>query len=77
MVVYYQETEGDYLAVETNTNAYYRQNFGWDHFEGRAAAISGHVDSVCTTGIARAFLLNCKQVPKSSVPSSWLKAIGY
>lgn len=77
MVLYFRESNGDYLAVETGTNRYYLDTFGKDHFEGRAAAIAGLAGSVCTTGIARDYLLtNCIRVPKGKVPSAWLKTIG-
>ena len=78
MILYYQESNGDYLAIETSTNSYYRRNFGKDHFEGRATAIARQVGSVCTTGIARDFLkANCRRVAKADVPADWLRAIGY
>jgi len=77
MIAYYEESNGDYLAIDTGTNSYYRENFGQDHFEGRATAIAGLVGSVCTTGISREFLrTKCKRVAKSNVPSEWLRAIG-
>jgi hypothetical protein len=77
MILYYRETSGDFLAIETTTNAYYRRVLGKDHFEGRATAIAGQVGSVCTTGISRDFLrMNCKRVAKTKVPAEWLKAIG-
>jgi hypothetical protein len=77
-IVYYQEKEsGDYLAVDTSTNAYYRQQ-GRDHFEGRSTAIQGDVNSVCTTGISREYLkTKCKRVLLRKVPQEWLEAIGY
>ena len=53
MIAYYEESNGKFLAVDTATNRYYRENFGQDHFEGRATAIAGLVGSVCTTGIPR------------------------
>jgi hypothetical protein len=53
VILFYQEDDGGFLAIDTNTNAYYRQVFGQDHFEGRASAITGLVGSVCTTGISR------------------------
>ena len=53
VILFYQEANGDYLAVETSTNGYYCKTFGWDNFEGRATAISGLVGSVCTTGVSR------------------------
>lgn len=78
MIRYFREQNGDYLAVETSTNRYYLDTFRKDQFEGRAAAIAGLVGSVCTTGIARAYLKsNCKRVPKANVPSAWLNAIGF
>lgn len=78
MILFYQEEDGGFLAIDTGTNAYYRQVLGKDHFEGRAAALSALANSVCTTGIARAYLaLNCKRVAKARVPAAWLRAIGY
>jgi len=77
MILFYRENNGDFLAVDTATNAYYLRNFGKDHFEGRATAIEGLVGSVCTTGISRDYLhQNCKRVPKAKVPGEWSKAIG-
>lgn len=78
MILYYQEDHGDYLAIDTMTNAYYLRHFGQDHFEARATAIAGLVSSVCTTGVSREFLRsNCKRVDKARVPAEWQKAIGY
>lgn len=77
MLLFYREKNGDYLAIETTTNAYYRQHLGKDHFEGRATAIAEQVGSVCTTGISRQFLRQeCKRVAKRHVPAEWQKAIG-
>jgi hypothetical protein len=76
MILYYQENTGDFLAIDTATNRYYRSTYGQDHFEGRATAIEGQVGSVCTTGISRAFLRQkCKRVAKAAVPPEWRKAI--
>lgn len=78
MTLFYQESNGDYLAIETSTNGYYLDNFGKDQFEGRATAIASLVGSVCTTGISRAYLRSpCKRLPRAKVPTEWLKAIGY
>lgn len=78
VIVYYRENNGDFLAIDTSTNAYYRTVLGKDHFEGRATAIAGLVGSVCTTGISRDFLKGeCKRVAKSAVPADWRRAIGY
>jgi len=77
MITYYREKNGDYLAIETDTNKYYIRNFARDSFEGRATAIAGNVGSVCGTSVARSFLRECKRVAKAKVPSQWLKAIGY
>ena len=41
MIVYYQEKDGDYLAIDTSTNSYYVRCFLKDHCEGRATAIAG------------------------------------
>jgi hypothetical protein len=76
MINFYREHGGDYLAIETTTNSYYR-SFGKDHFEGRATAIAGQVWSVCTTAVSRKFLKKeCTRVAKRNVPVEWLKAIG-
>lgn len=75
MIQYWQEKNGDYLAIDTATNAYYLQNFNKDHFEGRATAIAGIVSSVCTTGISREFLQECKRVARKNVPSKWRIAV--
>lgn len=77
MIQYYQESNGDYLAIETSTNSYYIRNFGKDHFEARATAIEGQVGSVCTTAVSREFLrTNCKRIARAKVPAEWCKAIG-
>jgi hypothetical protein len=46
MILFYREDNGDYLAIDTATNAYYLTNFGKDQYEGRATAIKGLVGSV-------------------------------
>jgi hypothetical protein len=77
MILYYQEHNGDYLAIDAGTNRYYRTAFGKDHYEGRATAITSLVTSVCATSISRGFLrTNCRRVPKTKVPGNWLRAIG-
>jgi hypothetical protein len=71
MILYYQEENGDYLAVES-------ENEGRGQVEGRATAIAGLVSSVCTTAISRAFLRrSCKRVGRARVPAEWREAIGY
>ena len=76
MIVFYRESNGDFLAIDTDTNRYYRDHFGRDEFEGRATAIEGQIGSVCATGISRAFLrATCKRVPKARVPVEWRRAI--
>lgn len=78
MIRFFREKNGDYLAVDTSTNRFYRETIGKDHFEGRATAIAGLVSSVCTTGISREYLRKkCKRVPKAVVPTDWLQAIGH
>ena len=77
MIAYFRENNGDFLAVDTSTNRYYREHFGQDCFEGKATAIAGLVGSVCTTGISGEFLRGkCKRVARSKVPGEWLRAIG-
>ena len=78
MIRFYQERNGDYLAIDTDTNRFYLDTFGRDDFEGRATAIESQVGSICTTGISRAYLgTNCKPVPRAEVPANWRRAIGY
>ena len=36
MIQYYQESNGDYLAIETSTNSLLHPHFGKDHFEGQS-----------------------------------------
>lgn len=77
MILFYRESNGDFLALDTATNRICLDNFGRDEFEGRATAIAGLVGSVCTTGISRTYLRsNCQRVPKVKVPVEWRKAIG-
>jgi hypothetical protein len=78
VILYFREDNGDYLAIDSSTNSYYRRLYGKDHFEARATAIAGLVGSVCTTGVSREFLRsNCKRTSKAKVPAEWQKAIGY
>jgi hypothetical protein len=78
MILFFQESNGDFLAIETESNLHYFLLYGKDHFEGRATAIEGLVGSVCTTAISREFLaVNCTKTTKRKVPAEWLKAIGY
>ena len=78
MIAYYREDNGDYLAIDTSTNAYHLDVLGKDHFEGRATAIAGLVGSVCTTGISREYLRrNCERVARAKVPAEWRGAIGF
>jgi hypothetical protein len=77
MILFFQERNGDFLAIDTGTNRYCLDHFGQDHFEGRATAIAGLVGSVCTTGISRGFLkAQCRRVARAKVPADWRKAIG-
>lgn len=73
---YYQERNGDYLIIDETTNDYYKKNFGKDHFEGRATAITGQVSSVQTTAISRRFLKHCKRVKHEDIPQIWLDILG-
>jgi hypothetical protein len=78
MILYYRESTGDFLAIDTSTNAYYLRHFNKDRFEGRATAIAGQFGSVCTTGVSREFLRKkCKRVGKKNVPAEWQTAIGF
>ena len=78
MILYYREQNGDFLAIDTSTNAYSLDVLAKDHFEGRATAIAGLVGSVCTTGISREYLrTTCKRVARGKVPAEWRGAIGF
>lgn len=78
MILYFRENSGDYLAIDSSTNTYYRRLLGKDHFEARATAIAGQVGSVCRTGVSREFLkANCKRIARATVPAEWRLAIGY
>ena len=77
MIFFFQECNGDFLAIDTSTNRSYLDHFGHDHFEGRATAIAGLIGSVATTGISRDFLkTRCQRVPRAAVPADWREAIG-
>ena len=77
MIFFFQERNGDFLAINSSTNRSYLDHFDHDHFEGRATAIAGLVGSVCTTGISRDFLrAECRRVARAAVPADWRKAIG-
>jgi hypothetical protein len=63
MIMYFREGNGDYLAIDIESNSHYLRLYGQDYFEGRATAIAGLLGSVCTTALAREFLRsNCKRV---------------
>jgi hypothetical protein len=77
MILFFQERNGDFLAIDTTSRAYYGASLGRDEYEGRATAIAGLVGSVCTTGISPAYLeAECRQVPRATVPADWRRAIG-
>jgi hypothetical protein len=66
---YYQEPNGDYLAVEPGTGHYnaLAQRF---LYNGRATSLEGQHTSVCSTSVARVFLQGCTRVRKDAVPPS-------
>ena len=77
MIFFFQERNGDFLAIDTTSRSYYLATLGRDEYEGRATAIAGLVGSVCTTGISRDFLkAQCRRVARAKVPADWRKAIG-
>lgn len=72
MLKYYQETNGDYLCVDTTRGLLGDPKL----FVARTANISGDISSVCTTGIHQEYLeQNCRQVLKKDVPKKWLKTL--
>src|SRR5271157_430366 len=72
---FYQEPNGDYLAIAPDTLSYYQKNFNKNQYEGRITAIAGNIGSVQTSGISTGFLNSCKEVPRERVPAEWLRAI--
>jgi hypothetical protein len=72
---FFQESNGDYLAIDPDSLSYYQKNFGEDQYEGRGTAIAGSVSSVQTTAISEEFLKGCQEVPRDQVPAEWLRAI--
>ena len=69
---YYREPNGDYLAVNPSTKNYY-VGIGQPNIrEGRATAIAGLVESVCTTGVSLDFLAECTRIKRADVPKEWL-----
>jgi hypothetical protein len=77
MIVFFQESNGDFLAIDTASRTYYLATLGRDEYEGRATAIAGLVGSVCTTGISRDYLkAQCRRVARAKVSADWRKAIG-
>ncbi len=79
MILFFREGgTGDYLAIDTDTNRYYLDTFGDDHFEARATAIERQVGSVWTCGVSREFLkIHCQRIARRTVPKEWQRAIGY
>lgn len=75
MQIFYQEPNGDYLAIETETHDVYHYT-GKSQYEGRATAIEGRPTSVQTTAISAKFLAECAEVDAVDVPSEWREAIG-
>jgi len=76
MILFFQERNGDFLAIDTTSRSYYLATLGRDEYEGRATAIAGVVGSVCTTGISRAYLqAQCRRLPRAAVPADWREAI--
>jgi hypothetical protein len=74
MEYYREKATGDYLVIDPDTLPYYRKNFGKNEYEGKATAIAKEINSVCTTAISHAFLMeNCVRIGKSEVPQQWLK----
>jgi len=69
-MLYYRETNGDYIAVDPTTEEYYKR-LGLRQLEGRASAVAGHPGSVCTTGIGLEFLKTCKPVRLADIPEEW------
>jgi hypothetical protein len=69
-MLYYRETNGDYLAVDPTSADHYKRH-GLQQLEGRASAISGRPSSVCTLSISLEFLKTCKPVRLADIPKEW------
>jgi hypothetical protein len=50
MLLFYRESNGDYLLADHSTASYYARIGKPGLVEGRATAIAGDATSVCTTG---------------------------
>lgn len=71
---YYREPNGDYLAIARGSLMGAAHGAG-PVFEGRAAALEGIAGSVCTTGVAQAYLSECERVDARDVPADWRRRI--
>jgi hypothetical protein len=75
IILFFRDGNGDFLAIDTASRRH-DLALGRDRYEGRATAIAGHVGSVCTTAISRAYLrAECRRVPRAAVPARWREAI--
>lgn len=72
---YYQEQNGDFLAINPESRKYYRQTFGIDAYEGRAVNIEGLPESMATTSIDLEYLSRCVGKRRRDVPAGWLKRL--
>lgn len=71
MIKLYREPTGDYLAMETDSIAYY-ERVGRPHMRDCiATAIKGLMTSVCSTSADVRFLKRCKRVSFDEVPLLW------
>ena len=72
---YYQEPNGDYLAVVVENG--YRQPLnlpyapGWRQWDARAAAIEHLPSSVQGTTVAALYLRECSRVKFRDIPEVW------
>jgi len=76
MIKLYQEPNGDFVAMETDTIAYYRMRGRPELRECRATALAGDVLSVCTTNASVDFLKRCRRVSFDDVPADWIEMLG-
>lgn len=79
MIKYFEEPNGDYLAVDTESrNRRFESLLGGPQLEARVTGSKGDPDSVYTTDVNTSYLENrCERVDAEDVPDEWIEAIDY
>lgn len=79
MIQYFEEPNGDYLAVDTESkNRQFESLLGSPQLEGRVTGSKGDPDSIYTTDVNASYLdERCEEVEPEEVPDEWIDAIDY